>query len=185
MSSNPVPDNLAAILDGFRRAQPSLDRLQVLVDDQLQPRDPAGNPRWSFEQSGKTAWPLDDYWSAFEAVPSSRYPGCHFDWGVQVIGEDRVEDIRFYAGVSCWPNDDNDPLTDPALRDRAGRRTDALTPHRPFREPGTFTDRTTHFALYRELSLADLSGKDSLSEQATVLAEFVDETFQILRDVAA
>jgi len=30
-----------------------------------------------------------------------------------------------------------------------------------------------------------MRGGDRLSEQATVLAEFVDETFQIIRDVAA
>jgi hypothetical protein len=102
-----------------------------------------------------------------------------------VIGQDQVEDIRFYAGASCWPNDDDDPLSESALRDRAAQRADAITPHRPFREPGTFTNRTTRFALYRELPLADLAGKDSLSEQADLLAEFVDETFQILCDVAA
>jgi hypothetical protein len=185
MSSGPVPDGLPGIVNSFLQAQKALYLLQGIVDDRLA-SDEHGDGQWVFEQKGRgqPMSTLENYWSAFEATSSTSYVGCHFDWGARAIGQEPVDEIRFYAGVSCWPMDDNDPLRDSSLRERAARVADGLTPHRPFLAPGTFNDRTTEHALYRELPLTELGGRTSVGEQADIVVEFVDETFRILRDAA-
>ena len=189
LSSEPIPPDLESILAGFARAQDALGRLQLLVDERLE-GDP-NHPRWQRPTDqpslsahlarGSWKWPLE-YWSAFEPTPRERYRDCYFEWGLRGWHTQPAEPPSFYAGVSCWNDDRGDPLKDPSLRERAAQIARERGLRESFGEPGKFTDVTSEYALYQQLPLTALQACDSLDQQAERIANFINLTFEVLRD---